>query len=109
MRERIELYAANRIDGDGNPAGGIVSGIGIRIEWQDGPLGRPPQKPTGAFVEDVIEAARQRLQFYQEASGGKYACGENFRAITKLTEALNWLASRRIEREARDVQGLHKP
>ena len=32
--------AENHLDGDGNPAGGSVNGIGLSITWQDGPLGR---------------------------------------------------------------------
>jgi len=68
-------------------------------------LGRPPKDPNGAFVDDVIEAARQRLEFYQKASNGRFACRENAIAITKLEEALHWLYARRMEREIRGVQG----
>lgn len=109
MLERNELEVINFVDGNGNPTGGSVSGKGLNIEWQDGPLGRPPQEPNGAFVEDVIEAARQRLEFYQTAADRKFACRENALAITKLEEALHWLTSRRLERETRGVQGEHKP
>ena len=108
MWERNELDYGNDEDTNGNPTGGYVSGPGLQIFWQNGPLGRPPKPATGAFVEDVIEAARQRLEFYQKASGGKFACRENALAITKLEEALHWLTARRIERESRGVQGEHK-
>ena len=108
MFERNTLFVQNRTDKDGNPAGGDVHSAGLDIVWQDGPLGRPPKPATGAFVEDVIEAARQRLEFYQTASGGKFKCRENALAITKLEEALHWLTARRTEREARGVQGEHK-
>lgn len=108
MWERNELTVENKVDKDGNPTGGSVRGIGLEINWQDGPLGRPAKKATGAFVDDVIEAARQRLEFYQKASGGKLACRENSIAITKLEECLHWLYARRMSREDRGVQGLHK-
>jgi hypothetical protein len=108
MWERNKLDCSNNIDDNGNPSGGGVIGTGLTIRWQNGPLGRPPKPATGAFVEDVIEAARQRLEFYQTASGGKFKCRENALAITKLEEALHWLTARRTEREARGVQGEHK-
>ena len=108
MWERNTLMVQNRLDGNGNPSGGDVRGPGLDIVWQDGPLGRPPKLATGAFVEDVIEAARQRLEFYQKASGGKFACRENQICITKLEECLHWLYARRVGREGRGVQGLHE-
>ncbi len=111
MWERNTLICVNDTDGSGNPTGGEVTGIGLDIIWQRGPLGRSPNiaRPNGAFVDDVIEAARQRLAFYQEAAGGKFACRENAIAITKLEEALHWLYARRQAREARGVQGTHQP
>ena len=109
MWERNKLICNNFDDGRGNPTGGVVSGTGLSINWQDGPLGRPPKPATGAFVDDVIEAARQRLEFYQTASGGKFKCRENAIAITKLEEAMLWLNARRLARESRGVQGLHTP
>ena len=108
MWERNELRCTNELDMDGNPTGGEVDGKAMFIRWQSGPLGRPPTEPNGAFVEDVIEAARQRLEFYQKASGGKFACRENALAITKLEESLHWLTARRMERESRGVQGEHR-
>ena len=108
MWERNILNYGNCADDNGNPTGGHVYGPGLTVDWQNEPLGRPPKPATGAFVEDVIEAARQRLEFYQTASGGRFQCRENALAITKLEEALHWLTARRIEREARGVQGEHK-
>ncbi len=99
----------NDVDGNGNPTGGHVNGTGMSIQWQNGPLGRGEgrQTPNGAFVETVIEAARQRIQFYQTASNARFACRENAIAITKLEEALLWLHKRTQEREARQVEGTH--
>lgn len=109
---RIGFKAENEVDGDGNPAGGYVQGTGIEIDWQDGALGRvgteEREGPNGAFVEDVIDAARQRIQFYQEAAGGRFKCRENAIALTKLDEALLWLDSRTARRVKQAVEGTHE-
>lgn len=96
-------------DAQDNPAGGVTSGKGFVISWQNGPLGRGDtrREPNGAFVEDVIQAVRQRLEFYQTASGGKYACPENQEAIEYLACAEATLDARTRDREARQVEGLH--
>ena len=53
-------------DENGNPAGGVSTVTGATISWQNGPLGKqgtPERKaPNGAFVETVIDMARDRLQ-----------------------------------------------
>lgn len=94
------------VDADGNPAGGHTNGTGIDITWQNGPLGRGKDRvePNGAFVEGVIQAALDRMYFYQES---KFACRENALVITKLEEALHWCNHRTAKREARDVEGTH--
>lgn len=99
----------NSVDRDGNPASGIVLGVGLNIEWQNGPLGRGEERkePNGAFVETVIAAAKQRLEFYQTATKGKFACKENEVAIKKLEEALASLEKRTLAREKRGVEGTH--
>lgn len=109
MMQAIE--AQNDVDANGNPTGGYVKATGFSINWQNGPLGRDAerQEPNGAFVEGVIEAARQRIDFYQKASGCRFACRENALAITKLEEALHWLNARTTAREARKVEGTHTP
>lgn len=109
MMQKIE--SLNTTDENGNPTGGSVKGVGIKIEWQNGPLGRGAerQEPNGAFVEGVIAAALQRIEWYQTASGGKFKCRENALAITKLEEALHWLEHRTRAREARAVEGTHAP
>ena len=110
MSERNPLNIENQVDGQGNPTGGSVHSIGLHIDWQNGPLGRDwkTATPNGTFVDDVIEAARQRIEFYQKAASGKFACRENAITITKLDEALLWLQSRRDSREKRGVQGTHQ-
>jgi hypothetical protein len=91
---------------EGNPSGGDVTGVGLLIEWQDGPLGRGDQRkePNGAFVETVIAAAAQRIEFYEKS---KFACIENEMALSRLKEALWWLNQRSRKREQRKVEGTH--
>ncbi len=78
------------VDREGMPAGGRTIGVGIQIQWQNGPLGRGAlrREPNGAFVEGVIAAAIDRIEWYQ---GSKFRCRENALAITKLQEAAYWL------------------
>lgn len=97
----------NFFDENGNPAGGTVHGTGFCIAWQNGPLGRGPERkePNGAFVEDVIAAAESRLLFYQ---GTKFACSENASAITHLRAAIEILNVRTKDRERRGVEGLNE-
>jgi len=104
---RINDPAVNHNDADGNPAGGSVTGVGFGIIWQNGPLGRGKDRkePNGAFVETVIAAVIQRIQYYQNS---KFKCRENALAITKLEEALHWLNSRTARREVQDVEGTHE-
>lgn len=104
-----KFEAVNRVDEGGNPTGGFVRGIGLLIEWQSGPLGRGDARvePNGAFVETVVAAVKQRIEFYQTASEGKFACKENERAIAALGVALRWLDNRTQAREAREVEGTH--
>ena len=101
-----KITGQHQNDENGNPAGGTTKGVGISISWQDGPLGRGPtrREPTGAFVEGVIAAAIDRLEFYQAS---KFKCRENSLAITKLQEALHWMVHRTIDRETRSVEGVH--
>ena len=102
-----ELDIENRSDSAGTPTGGLVRGPGLCIEWQCGPLGRGAEKKAanGAFVEDVLLAAVERLRYYNES---KFKCRENSLAITKIEEAMFWLDARHDNREARGVQGEHK-
>lgn len=118
------IEALNSFDSDGNPTGGEVylrvtkngddEHPAIVINWQDGPRGTDMQNadgtpvladPNGAFVEDVIWAAIQRLEFFNES---KYRCRENSLAITKLEEALFILKDRQLSRSARNVEGKHE-
>jgi hypothetical protein len=99
--------SGNFLDADGNPAGGFVSSTGLQIEWQNGPLGRGEDRlePNGAFVETVIAAAKQRLEYYQES---KFNCEENRLAIELLNDALEVLNQRTKRREEQAVEGTHE-
>lgn len=94
-------------DANGNPAGGCTQGTGFTISWQNGPLGRGEdrQEPNGAFVETVIQAAVDRLEFYQKS---KFASVFNEDALNHLYAALKRLKERTADREARDVEGTHR-
>ncbi len=106
-----EFTATNEVDEDGLPAGGYATSRGLNIEWQKGPLGEegPDRKePNGAFVETLIAAALQRIEWYQEVNGGKFYCAENSQAIIYLRNALLSLDQRTKDRQARGVEGTHQ-
>lgn len=101
------MTVRNDLDQHGRPSGGSVDALGLSIDWQQGPVievgGERPG--NGALVETVIRAAKQRLEFFQL---GQFACRENALAITKLDEALLWLAERTRRREAAGIEGTHQ-
>lgn len=101
-----EFFSDQWSDVNGNPAGGVSCGKGFTISWQNGPLGRGAERkePNGAFVETVIAAAKDRIEFYQKS---QFNCEENARAILHLQAALDVLNSRTQEREKRAVEGTH--
>ena len=96
----------NHNDADGNPAGGVVEGVGFRIDWQNGPLGRGADRKaaTGAFAVDVLLAVKERFLYYQE---GKFACAENDAILDHLVTAIDIENQRTADREARQVEGTH--
>jgi len=102
------INATNLTDDDQNPTGGSVTALGVSIDWQHGPRGTEDgtlAPATGAFVEDLVLIARNRLEFFQDS---KFRCRENALAITKLEEALHWMQHRRTDRAARGVEGKHE-
>jgi len=101
---RQKLFAENFED-DGRPAGGYVRGTGLGVDWQNGPLALPNgerREPNGAFVEGVIEAAKQRLEYYQ---GTEFHCSENAVALSHLGHALDALDGRTARRTAQGIEG----
>lgn len=95
------------LDSDGNPAGGTSYGPGFTISWQNGPLGRGAdrQEPNGAFVETLLAAIRQRIEFYQ---GSKFNCQDNADAIEFIKQAEAALRQCTADREQRGVEGTHE-
>lgn len=105
------------VDADGHPTGGFtVMAVtakdtegaqgyqAIHIQWQDGMV-NPTDGQNGAFVEDVLETARQRLQFFNST---EFRCRENSLAITKIEEALQWLDWRTRQRVAEEVENTYE-
>ncbi len=100
------MYARHDNDKEGRPGGGATRGVGFSICWQDGPLGRDGDRiePNGAFVEDVILAAMDRIDYYQDS---EFASAYNSSARDHLALALHSLEARTTDREAREVEGTH--
>ena len=96
----------HNVDDNGNPTGGVTTGTGLTIKWQNGPLltDRGRADPNGAFVETVIAAAIGRLEHYQAS---KFKCHENQMALGFLHAALEHLNARTANRQARGVEGTH--
>ena len=103
-----EIDCVNNMDGE-NPTGGNCAGIGLNIQWQNGPRYNEKTKTldekNGAFVEDVISAAIQRLEFFQTS---KFWCDENKVALQSLYAALGALKLRTKNRESRGIEGTHR-
>jgi hypothetical protein len=101
-------YADHWLDSDGNPAGGVSTGRGFTLSWQNGPLGQlgtpTRREPNGCFVEDVLQAVIGRLEFYQAS---RFACAENAEALAALGVAAEALERRTRDREARIVEGTY--
>lgn len=93
-------------DSNANPAGGHTEAVGIRVDWQNGPLVVDGERvePNGAFVETVLAVALDRLNYYQSS---KFHCPENAAAIAAIEVALDALDARTKDRQARGVEGTH--
>lgn len=106
------FFAENWTDENGNPAGGVASGRGFAFSYQNGPLGRVGTEervePNGAFVEDIIGAVLVRMEFYQTAKNGQFACEENEQCIHHLNEFLRIQQERTARRTADKTEGTHE-
>lgn len=103
------LHSNHWTDDNGNPDGGQAHGCGFAIAWQRGAMvdsdgNRIHQ--SGAFVEDIISAAKDRLEYFQAT---RFACDYNAEAIGYLDLALEALAERTSRRKDRGVEGTHQP
>lgn len=97
----VNLLAVERQRGV--PADDFTQKIGdqevLHVKFQSG--GTATTERNGVFVEDLIILTILKLESYQAA----FPCRENALAITKLEESLQWLTSRKADREARGVYG----
>ena len=102
------IRCSNVCDDNANPTGGYAHGVGMCIAWQDCPRGKNPDgtlgPATGAFVEDALVAAAQRLAYFQQS---KYACDENAAALQHINDAIDIMQSRAEKRANRGVLGQH--
>jgi hypothetical protein len=87
-------------DAEGNPTGGITTGQGFTIAWQNG-----VQERNGAFLEEVLGACKARFDFFQAS---KFACSENADAIAGIEAALEAMGRRFAARAGRGVEGSYK-
>lgn len=103
----MKFSSEHFLDSGGNPAGGTTYGVGFCIGWQHGPLGRGSDRrePNGAFVETIIEAAIDRVEFYQST---RFNCAENEMILTRLKDALEACRLRTRNREQRGVEGVNE-
>jgi len=101
------INAHHWFDADGNPAGGTTYGEGFAISWQNGPLGRGEDRrePNGAFVESIIAAVMDRIEWYQTT---QFACDTNHEALAHLEGALFALERRTLSRDRLDIEGTHE-
>ena len=118
------IQSENLTDDDNNPSGGNVmlhvtkngdtEFPALIVNWQDGPRGTDQTNPdgspvladpNGAFIEDVLWAALQRLEFFQDS---KYRDRGNALAITYIEGALQAMKDRQLERSHRNVEGKHE-
>jgi len=88
------------------PQSGYVTGPGLTVVWQDGPRAKQTDgslaTANGAFVEDVLLAAKERLAFFQST---KFNHPANDEAITYIEKALESLNSRAKNRESQGKLG----
>lgn len=77
-------------------------GSTVSFTIQDGPI--KEVGVNGVQIDAVIEWAKKKIEGFNAA----FPCRENAVAITKLDEALLWLLKRKLDREARGVEGLNQ-
>jgi len=59
---------------------------------------------NGCQIDDVVAWAKTKIEEFNKA----FPCRENSIVATKLDEALLWLMKRKLDREARAVEGYNK-
>lgn len=90
----------------GTPGDEVSLNIGgkevLRVKFQTG--GTATTERNGVFIEDLLIVAYAKLAGYNQ----ELPCRENSVALTKIEEAIMWLANRKAEREARGVYGTEE-
>lgn len=71
----------------------------LHIKFQEG--GTATTERNGVFIEDLLIAAYVKLDEYNKHLPSR----ENSLALTKIEESLQWLQTRKLDREARGVYG----
>lgn len=102
-------FKSHHYTSQSDPDGGVTFGAGFIISWQRGSLRNDDgsfKEPNGAFIEDIIDAAKDRLEYHQQS---QFACEENAQAIAYLQQALDILNERTKRRESIGVLGSHAP
>jgi len=74
----------------------------LKIKFQTG--GTATTERNGVFIEDLLILAYSKLADYNRG----LPCRENSLALTKIEEAIMWLANRKVERESRGVYGTEE-
>ena len=74
----------------------------ITFKIQNGPV--KENGVNGCQVDEIIATAKKII----EGLNVQFPCRENAAVITKLDEALLWSMKRKIDREARGVEGLNQ-
>ena len=102
-----DVECNNETDENGNPKGGTVRGVGLFVDWQNGPLVKDGErvKPNRAFVETLLEVVSQRIQYYQSL---RFKCEENDGALEAIHDALSFLRNRTHRRTEEGTEGTHK-
>lgn len=85
-------------DGEASP-GVYVNDNSVTFTGQRGPI--KEVGVNGCQIDDMIRFSRMTV----EAFNKQFPCRENSIAITKLQEAELWLLQRKLDREARGVEG----
>lgn len=78
----------------------VGNALGIRIDFQKGPLGENP--PNGTSIEALLAIIEDRLAGFQS---GPFACDTNLEALHYVRKAMEALHSRTKERVDRGVEG----
>ena len=104
--EEVVAGAAYRVPSYQVTNDGIVDGHGIDIVFCKGDKNDDGRfRQEGVFTETLIQTAKQYLE---AVNVGQMATRETSMVITKLDEALMWIAKRTEDRKLRGVQATYQ-